>query len=205
MEGFQALCHICHSKKSEEERGVRKELGTLKMRHHREYNSWKSMNARCLNENHDAYHNYGGRGIGICPQWSEFEVFLKDMGRRGELLTLDRIDVNEGYSPDNCKWSTYQGQANNRTDSRLITHGGFVRTLSGWARELGIPTTTIRNRLERGKSVEESLRKKPYRQTLPWVDIIRDYEVMGLNIKELAYKYDCHYKTLSRRLNKKEI
>ncbi|QMV29723.1 hypothetical protein [Vibrio phage vB_VnaS-AQKL99] len=78
------------------------------------YRSWLAMRARCLNPSNTRFADYGGRGITICKRWDDFINFHADMGDRPEGLTLDRINVNGNYEPDNCKWSTATEQRNNQ-------------------------------------------------------------------------------------------
>lgn len=80
----------------------------------RTYRSWESMRERCSNPNSVAWEYYGGRGISVCERWDSFENFLADMGERPEGMSLDRIDTNGGYYPDNCRWATAKVQMNNR-------------------------------------------------------------------------------------------
>ena len=89
------------------------------MRNSVEYRCWRDMIQRCTNLNTKCYPNYGGRGITVCERWrNSFEAFFADMGPRPENLTLDRIENDLGYSPDNCRWATLSEQNANRRPRR---------------------------------------------------------------------------------------
>ena len=121
------------------------------------YGVWTSMRGRCNNPTHEAYVNYGGRGITVCPEWDDFTVFIKDMGERPDGLTLERIDNNQGYSPDNCKWATRKEQMTNCRANHNLTFAGRTQNIAQWQEELGFKNTLLNSRLRRGWSVERAL------------------------------------------------
>lgn len=93
------------------------------------------MNKRCK-ESAPQRRYYFDRGITVCERWKSFPNFLADMGHRPEGTTLDRIDVNRGYEPGNCRWATATEQRNNRRDVKLYTYAGKTMTLTDWIREI---------------------------------------------------------------------
>lgn len=88
------------------------------------YKIWVSMKQRCRDQNCREYKNYGGRGITFDPQWNEFPIFFKDMGKKPPNLSLDRIDNNGNYTKENCRWATRKQQNNNRRDNTIFIIDG---------------------------------------------------------------------------------
>lgn len=86
-----------------------------------EYNIWVSMKQRCLNPRHHAYKDYGGRGITFCERWNDFKNFLADMGQRPPGKSLNRINNDGNYTPENCEWATFKQQAENRRPRQKLT------------------------------------------------------------------------------------
>lgn len=129
-------------------------------------NSWDAMKNRCRNPSHPAYARYGGAGIKVCDRWADsFENFLADMGERPAGMTLDRIDTNGDYCPENCRWATQSEQQRNRRNNKFLTAFGRTQTQAAWAEESGIAPDIISARLSRGWSVEDAVTKPPQH---PW-------------------------------------
>ena len=131
-------------------------------------NIFLHMKDRCYNPNFKDYKNYGGRGITICEEWQTphswkggraFRKWALENGY-ADNLTLDRIDVDKGYSPENCRWVSMKIQQNNKRNNRLITYNGKTQTIALWCEELKLPFSTVKNRLNRGLSAEKVLSKK---------------------------------------------
>ena len=124
------------------------------------YAAWCSMKQRCLNQNHEFYRHYGGRGITVCERWStSFKNFLEDMGERPSSdHTLDRYPNNDGnYEPGNVRWATWLQQNSNRRSTILLTMDGETMCVAEWSRKTGIHEDTIRWRIKRGWTVEDAL------------------------------------------------
>ena len=109
------------------------------------YTIWADMKKRCLDKRDRAYKHYGARGISIYKEWYVFENFYEWAKSSGyeDNLTLDRKDVNGDYTPNNCKWSTWKEQQNNRRSSHMITFNGETKTISQWSNITGIPYNTL--------------------------------------------------------------
>lgn len=124
-----------------------------------EYRAWENARSRCTNPRNRKFPIYGGRGISMCERWSDsFETFIADMGRRpGPEYSLDRIDGNKGYQPENCRWATVVEQNNNRSINRHLEMAGSTVTVAEASRATGIPHATILTRLDAGYSDQEAL------------------------------------------------
>lgn len=123
---------------------------------------WRSMHHRCYNQTQDSYPLYGGRGITVDQRWhgkSGFDAFVSDMGDRPPGASIDRIDPDKGYSPENCRWADKYQQANNKRTNRWFTASGKTQTLAQWAKELGCKPAAILARLKTGMSEEEAVTK----------------------------------------------
>ena len=120
---------------------------------HALYPVWKQMHSRCSNPNTKSYKNYGALGVKVCPPWSDFEVFLSDVGERPfEGATLDRIDNSKGYEPGNVRWATRTEQARNKRVTVWVTYKGQLMPLADLADIYGVTPTAMHKRLVRHRS-----------------------------------------------------
>jgi len=136
-----------------------------------EYTAWAGAKDRCTREGNKRWADYGGRGIRMCQRWMDsFDCFLSDMGEKpSPLHSLERKDVNAGYSPENCEWAVLAVQANNKRRSIRLTFQGETLTLAQWSKRIGIKVPALYLRLYKGMPVEEAL-TKPLRVQTPLTD-----------------------------------
>lgn len=114
------------------------------------YNVWKHIKQRTTNPRDKNFPDYGGRGITICKEWrNDFPAFREWALASGytDDLTIDRIDNDKGYSPENCRWVPFEQQGRNRRSCNNITAFGITDTVAGWSKKTGIPAETIRSRI----------------------------------------------------------
>lgn len=121
---------------------------------------WRAMKDRCYNPSNSHYYLYGNRGIAICDEWlNDFVSFYNWSMENGysDNLTIDRIDNDKNYSPENCRWTTEIIQSNNKRNNKLFTYKGETKSLAEWCRILGVKYGDVQNRLNHGYSFEESV------------------------------------------------
>lgn len=136
-------------------------------RKHGQYNTrlyriWGNMHQRCSNPKKDNYHLYGAKGVSVCDEWKDFSDFSKWAMENGysDSLSIDRIETDKGYSPENCRWATPQEQTDNRSCTKLISFNGKTQTIKRWAEETGIPYKNLLWRIDHGWDAEKALTTK---------------------------------------------
>ncbi len=153
----------CYSRDVHSEQ-LKKQAVTHKGSNDRLYRIWSGMRSRCGNETHSSYHNYGARGIMVCEEWEHsYPAFKKwaiengydENAKRGD-CTLDRIDVNGNYCPENCRFISNAEQCNNTRRNHLVTLNGETKTFTQWLNEIGIERSTVYGRIDRGWPIYEA-------------------------------------------------
>lgn len=124
------------------------------------YRIWNGMKNRCNNPKRKDYHKYGGRGVSVCNEWNNFISFLEwaELNGYADELTLERIDVNGNYEPDNCIWATPIEQANNKTNTPHIEYNNEIVTLKQLSELTGINYQTLFRRYNKGERDEQLIR-----------------------------------------------
>ena len=170
------------------------------------YRVWSSMKERCNTPTHHAYARYGARGITVCPEWYDFVAFNRDMGPRPPGGTLERIDNNGNYCPENCRWATMKEQGRNRSNTQYVEYRGERVALSALAEEHGIDYGVVGNRVWRwGWDVHRAL-TTPVRNCASGVnrrDVkIHTFQHNGdtVTINELSQRTGVPYNLLYQRL-----
>lgn len=179
------------------------------------YISWMSMRKRCSYPQSDSYAEYGGRGISVCERWEDFINFLADMGERPEGCTIDRIDSDGDYTPENCRWATSKQQGRNKRNVKPIIFYGEKVFLIDIARKYSIPKTTLYRRhrqgLKDGDLIEKANRNK-YRTgeknsrsklTVEKVMSIREKAAKGITHRVIAEEVNISQSQVCDIINKR--
>lgn len=124
------------------------------------HQSWRALRQRCNQKSNDRYKNYGGRGIKVCQRWDDFLNFLADMGERPPGYTIDRIDIDGDYCPENCRWLPRALQMKNMKQTIWITIENKTLCLTDWCKELGLKYTMVYQRIKSGMAPTEALTAK---------------------------------------------
>lgn len=124
-----------------------------------EYQIWAAIKKRCFNVNDSFYHRYGGRGISVSERWlNSFENFYADMGPRpSDKHSIDRINNDGNYEPGNCRWSSYEDQAKNKSTTRYVSYNDKEIDLSSMAKLADVDYSKLKYRLNLGLSAEEAI------------------------------------------------
>ena len=157
-----------------------------------EYNSWSDMRSRCRDSFNASYKHYGGRGIKVCDRWnandgSGYLNFLADMGRKpSPRHSLDRIDPDGDYCPENCRWATMKEQNMNKKNTTVVEWNGEKDSLTGWAKRLNMVVPAVKYNHEHGLPLDT--RRRP----------LRNKKYNGKSLKEWAVELDVRYEALLR-------
>lgn len=159
---------------------------------------WSDMVSRCRNPRCLCYHRYGGRGISVCGEWSSYEAFAEWAHNSGydSALTIDRMDNDGNYCPENCRWATRRQQARNRRDNRKVVLGGREMTVEEASEVSGVSSPTLRGRMRRGMTIERAV--GPVRKRSYGVVIGGEYRTF----KELTRQAGLPPKTISARVKR---
>ena len=152
------------------------------------YRIWGAMRQRCSKPYRNSLQNYGGRGIKVCQEWeASFLAFKKwaDLSGYNESLSIDRLDPNSGYSPENCKWSTPTEQGTKKRKNCLVEVNGITKHVSQWARDEGFHLTTLYRRYNKGIRGSAFLEKSVRRPSSITLDDIKNGNAVQMLVSTL--------------------
>lgn len=151
--GNTKSCGCLLEEKSHEPKKVKHGLSKTRL-----FSIWSGMKLRCYRKKDKAWKWYGGKGITVCGEWlndfGEFYKWAMDNGYK-DGLTIDRIDHEGNYTPDNCRWATIKEQQNNRSSNKNITYNGETKTVKQWSEQYGIPHHVILWRLKHWSELDD--------------------------------------------------
>lgn len=154
---LSGLTTSCGCRRAESLANANRTNKTTGLSHSRLYNIFKSMHSRCENQKHEAYQNYGGKGIKVCEEWRRFEPFCEWALANGydETKTIDRIDNDKGYFKENCRWVTMRENQRNKKFVWKCTYNGRVWYVSDIAKFIGMSRVSVYRRIKEGWSLED--------------------------------------------------
>lgn len=166
------------------------------------YRIWCNMRFRCNKEYNTHYDLYGGRGIKVCQEWDNlndgfqnFEKWAKQSGYSDD-LTIDRINNDGNYEPDNCRWVNMVVQSRNKRNSRIVTFNGETLHIKDMAEKHNIPANVAENRYQKGWSIEKIFStpyKKPFERTVNYkgeeVTLRQLSEITGIKLNTIKTRY----------------
>jgi hypothetical protein len=157
--GFTRSCGCIRAEKTRERNSSKATIFEgAPVSSHPLFRAWKTMIARCHNPRNNSFPFYGGRGISVCDRWREsFAAFVEDMGPRPEGFSIERIDNDGGYRPENCRWATPTEQARNTRRNKTLTARGATMTAVEWSKVSGVPRGTINYRRTHGWPDEDAI------------------------------------------------
>lgn len=126
------------------------------------YDIWKNMKRRCYDPKNKRYEQYGGKGIIVCKEWLDNYMNFRNWAMSNgynDNLTIDRINVNGNYEPNNCRWATMSEQQNNVTRNRILKYKGEEKTMSEWAKKYNIPYSKFNKRIQMGWNIEKIIKE----------------------------------------------
>lgn len=149
--------------------GQTRSCGCISTKHHgkrdypRLYETWKNMKRRCSDPSNKRWENYGGKGVKVCDEWNrDFKAFRDWSFSHGyqDNLTIDRIDINGDYCPENCRWADAITQQNNTSRNAWVVIRGEKMTLANAARKLNLSYSTVAHRYQRGQEIDAPPKRK---------------------------------------------